>query len=132
VPKREGALRRGAAYVAHRADGMVLLRTRPAKGLLGGMTEVPTTAWSKDFDDTLSLGEAPKFQVTKQIKWKRAAEVVRHVFTHFPLELAVYTAELPARTPAPADTRWVKISALAGEALPTLMRKVIAHALPSE
>jgi hypothetical protein len=28
--------------------------------------------------------------------------------------------------------RWVKISALAGEALPTLMRKVIAHALPSE
>src|SRR5580658_3997607 len=117
APKREGALRRGAAYVAHRADGMVLVRTRPAKGLLGGMTEVPTTAWSKDFDDTLSLGEAPKFQVTKQIKWKRAAGVVRHVFTHFPLELAIYTAELPVRTLAPTDTRWVKISALAGEAL---------------
>jgi A/G-specific adenine glycosylase len=111
---------------------MVLLRTRPAKGLLGGMTEVPTTAWSKDFDDTLSLGDAPKFQVTKQIKWKRGAGVVRHVFTHFPLELTVYTAELPPRTPAPPDMRWVKISALAGEALPTLMRKVIAHALPSE
>jgi A/G-specific adenine glycosylase len=132
VPKREGALRRGAAYVAHRADGMVLVRTRPAKGLLGGMTEVPTTAWSKDFDDTQSHDDAPKFQVTKQIKWKRVAGIVRHVFTHFPLELAVYTAELPARTPAPADTRWVKISALSGEALPTLMRKVIAHALLSE
>jgi A/G-specific adenine glycosylase len=52
APKREGALRRGAAFVARRADGMVLVRTRPAKGLLGGMTEVPTTAWSKDFDDT--------------------------------------------------------------------------------
>jgi A/G-specific adenine glycosylase len=137
APKREGTLRRGAAYIARRADGMVLLRTRPAKGLLGGMTEVPTTAWSKDFDDTQlhdtqSHGDAPKFEVTKQIKWKRAAGVVRHVFTHFPLELAVYTAELAARTPAPADTRWVKISALSGEALPTLMRKVIAHALPSE
>jgi A/G-specific adenine glycosylase len=132
VPKREGALRRGAAYVARRADGMVLVRTRPAKGLLGGMTEVPTTAWSKDFDDTLSLGDAPKFRVTKQIKWKRVPGIVRHVFTHFPLELTVYTAGLPARAPAPADARWVKISALAGEALPTLMRKVIAHALPSE
>jgi A/G-specific adenine glycosylase len=140
VPKREGTLRQGAAFVARRADGMVLVRTRPAKGLLGGMTEVPTTAWSKDdtqshdtqSQDTRSHGDAPKFRVTKQIKWKRVAGVVRHVFTHFPLELAVYTAELPPRTPAPADTRWVKISALAGEALPTLMRKVIAHALPSK
>ena len=49
--KREGALRRGAAFVVRRADDRVLLRTRPAKGLLGGMTEVPTTEWSKDFAD---------------------------------------------------------------------------------
>ena len=46
TPKREGALRRGAAFVARRADGFVLVRTRPAKGLLGGMTEVPTTEWA--------------------------------------------------------------------------------------
>jgi A/G-specific adenine glycosylase len=44
VPKREGDLRRGAAFVARRADGFILMRTRPEKGLLGGMTEVPTTA----------------------------------------------------------------------------------------
>ncbi len=49
--KREGALRRGAAFVVRRADDRLLLRTRPAKGLLGGMTEVPTTEWSKDFAD---------------------------------------------------------------------------------
>jgi A/G-specific adenine glycosylase len=30
--------------------------------------------------------------------------------------------------PAPEGTRWVALSALADEALPTLMRKVIAHA----
>src|SRR5471032_2563473 len=39
APKREGTLRRGAAYVALRADRRVLLRTRPEKGLLGAMTE---------------------------------------------------------------------------------------------
>ena len=49
LPKREGALRRGAAFVAQRADGFVLVRTRPAKGLLGAMTEVPTTQWLHRF-----------------------------------------------------------------------------------
>ena len=49
--KKTGALRRGAAFVAVRADGFLLVRTRPEKGLLGGMTEVPTTDWHRDFDD---------------------------------------------------------------------------------
>ena len=50
APKREGKLRRGAAFVALRADGRVLLRTRPEKGLLGAMTEVPGSDWAHDFD----------------------------------------------------------------------------------
>jgi A/G-specific adenine glycosylase len=58
--------------------------------------------------------------------------VVRHVFTHFPLELTVYAADLPASASAPQGARWVKISELAGEALPSLMRKVAAHALPAD
>jgi A/G-specific adenine glycosylase len=58
--------------------------------------------------------------------------MVRHVFTHFPLELTVYVSDVAARTSAPQGTRWVKISDLGGEALPSLMRKVIGHALPSE
>ena len=42
APKKEGRLRRGAAFVVVRADGHVLVRSRAPKGLLGGMTEVPT------------------------------------------------------------------------------------------
>ena len=72
VPKREGALRRGAAFVARRADGFVLLRTRPEKGLLGGMTEVPTTEWTKDFDESVALKSAPRFASRK------VAEVAAH------------------------------------------------------
>src|SRR5580700_5544440 len=133
TPKREGTLRRGAAFVARRADGMVLLRTRPAKGLLGAMTEVPTTQWRHDFDEGEAREGAPRFASTKmqkRIAWRKVAGVVRHVFTHFPLELSVYTADVPARTPAPAGTRWVALASLAGEALPSVMRKVVAHALP--
>jgi A/G-specific adenine glycosylase len=132
VPKREGALRRGAAFVALRADGFVLVRTRPEKGLLGGMTEVPTTEWTKDFNESAALGSAPRFATRKSPNWRRTVGIVRHVFTHFPLELTVYAADVPARTLAPKDTRWIAISDLAGEALPSLMRKVLAHALTSD
>jgi A/G-specific adenine glycosylase len=133
TPKREGALRRGAAFVVRRADGMVLVRTRPAKGLLGAMTEVPTTQWRHDFDEDKARTGAPRFASTKmqkRIAWRKVAGVVRHVFTHFPLELSVYAADVPARTPAPSGTRWVALASLSGEALPSVMRKVVAHALP--
>jgi A/G-specific adenine glycosylase len=164
MPKREGALRRGAAFVARRPDGYVLVRTRPPRGLLGGMTEVPTTEWSKDFDESSSLSDAPRLLSPlpggersasgkgasrvrgkrrrnsaksvpplptgeSEIFWRRLAGMVRHVFTHFPLELAVYLAEVPANASAPTGMRWIAIAELGGEALPSLMRKVLAHAL---
>jgi len=135
VPKREGDLRRGAAFVACRADGFILMRTRPEKGLLGGMTEVPTTAWSKDFEENGVVDQAPLFAGAtsrKKIAWRRVAGIVRHVFTHFPLELSVYVAEVPAKTSAPKGARWIAIKHLPGEALPSLMRKVVAHALPAD
>jgi A/G-specific adenine glycosylase len=131
MPKRFRAGRRNAK----RTDDFILVRTRPAKGLLGGMTEVPTTAWSKEFEESQALDDAPVFsraQSRKPLAWRRIAGMVRHVFTHFPLELSVYLADVPASTPAPEGTRWVRISALADEALPSLMRKVVAHALPSD
>ena len=40
APKKTGKLRRGAAFIVTRGDEL-LVRTRPEKGLLGGMTEVP-------------------------------------------------------------------------------------------
>jgi len=62
-------------------------------------------------------------------RWRRKAGVVTHVFTHFPLELVVYTTSVPACTRAPADMRWAPIATLGDEALPNVMRKVIAHGL---
>jgi A/G-specific adenine glycosylase len=128
IPKREGVLRRGAAFVARRADGFVLLRRRPAKGLLGGMTETPTTEWTVDFGEQNARRAAPRLS-SKGIRWRRLSGVVRHVFTHFPLELTVYAVNVPAHTAAPKGARWVKISELGQEALPSLMRKVLAHVL---
>jgi A/G-specific adenine glycosylase len=130
TPKRDGDLRRGAAFVACRADARVLLRTRPAQGLLGGMAEVPTTAWTADFDAATALGAAPRFKPPHRSRaWRKINGVVRHIFTHFPLELTVYRTEVPLAAKAPPGMRWVAIADLAQEALPSLMRKVVAHAL---
>jgi A/G-specific adenine glycosylase len=124
--KKAGALRRGAAFVVVRGDEL-LVRTRPAKGLLGGMTEVPGSEWCVGQEDAVALEQAPALKGIR--RWHRKAGVVTHVFTHFPLELVVYTERLGGGARAPKDMRWVPIATLADEALPNVMRKVIAHGL---
>lgn len=126
APKKTGKLRRGAAFVVTRGDEL-LVRSRPEKGLLGGMTEVPGSDWRAAQDDETALEQAP--QLGGVTRWHRRLGVVTHVFTHFPLELVVYTAQVPARARAPRGMRWVPIATLDGEALPNVMRKVIAHGL---
>jgi A/G-specific adenine glycosylase len=130
APKAEGRLRRGVALWVTRGDD-VLVRTRAARGLLGGMTEMPGSDWSADFDEAAACEQALALLPQSTIGWRRLPGGVTHTFTHFPLELAVYAGDLPAGTPAPAGMRWVARDALAGEALPSLMRKVVAHAVQS-
>jgi len=126
APKKSGTLRRGAAFVITRGEEL-LVRSRPEKGLLGGMTEVPGSDWLAGQDDKAARGQAPALNGVA--RWHRTEGVVTHVFTHFPLELVVYTAQVAAGTRAPKGMRWVPIATLADEALPNVMRKVIAHGL---
>jgi A/G-specific adenine glycosylase len=126
APKKTGTLRRGAAFIVTRGDEL-LVRTRAEKGLLGGMTEVPGSDWLAGQDDKVALKQAPALKDVA--RWHRKAGVVSHVFTHFPLELVVYTAKAAARTRAPEGMRWVPVATLADEALPNVMRKAIAHGL---
>ncbi len=130
--KAEKPSRRGAAFFALRSDGAVLLRKRPDRGLLAGMMEVPTTIWNQGgAGDDDPMAAAPV-----RARWALLNGAVRHTFTHFHLELAVYWAMVQTNArvlphAAPERCRWVKRRALHGEALPSLMRKVVAHALES-
>ncbi len=58
APKKTGELRLGAAFVVRRGDEL-LVRSRPEKGLLGGMTEVPGSQWLVAQDDKAALKQAP-------------------------------------------------------------------------
>lgn len=126
APKKTGALRRGAAFVVTRGDEL-LVRTRPTKGLLGGMLEVPGSDWLVAHDETIARAQAPALKNLS--RWRRKTGTVTHVFTHFPLELSVYVGKVPTQTQAPHGMRWVDIATLDDEALPNVMRKVIAHGL---
>ncbi len=121
-PKAEKPTRRGVAFWAVRPDGAVLLRRRPEKGLLGGMIEVPSTDWRVEpWTDAEALAAAPV-----PARWRALAGTVRHTFTHFHLELIVRTGSV--RAGHTAGGLWVLPEALGEQALPTLMKKVIAHA----
>ena len=50
------------------------------------------------------------------------------MFTHFTLELRVFTGEVACGCSAPDGHRWVADDRLDDEALPTLMRKIMAAA----
>ncbi|WP_336485588.1 A/G-specific adenine glycosylase [Methylobacterium nigriterrae] len=120
----KGTLRRGAAFVVLRSgDEAVLLRTRPAGGLLGAMAEPPMSSWEPDYDSAQALLDAPI-----DARWKRLPGLVRHGFTHFPLELTVFQARVGLGTAAPAGMRFTPRRDLDEEPLPGLMKKILAHA----
>jgi A/G-specific adenine glycosylase len=124
APKRTKPVRYGTVFWIERGDGAVLLRRRPEHGLLGGMMEVPSTDWLTEPADAIAA--APL-----QAEWRKLSRRVEHGFTHFHLILdiwharAIHTGEILAA----GDYRWVPPGGLAGEALPSLMRKVVVAVL---
>ncbi len=117
--KPERPARYGVAFWLTRGDGAVLLRRRPEKGLLGGMTEIPSTPWRSE---PWTLDEAVKI-APATAEWAPLPGRVRHGFTHFRLELAIVAGN------GEADGLWSRVDRLSEHALPTLMKKVARHAV---
>jgi len=121
--KPERPLRRGVVFWAMRADGAVLLRRRPDKGLLGGMIEVPSTEW---IAAPIDLDQARR-AAPLRAPWRVLDGLVSHGFTHFQLELTVLAAKV--RLGDPKLGIWCPLDRIGEQALPTLFRKVVRHAL---
>ena len=122
--------RHGIAFLVLREDGSVLLRQRPESGLLGGMLEVPSSSWG---DSPLARREALRAAPVTTSWWAVPGNVV-HVFTHFRLEMTVYRALVPVDASftlwaEQERCRWVNRRDLDTQALPSVMKKIIAHGL---
>jgi len=118
--KRARPERRGIAWwVEH--DGAVWLVRRPERGLLGGMLGVPTGPWREGAPDA---GEPlPGL-------WSPLPQRVRHVFTHFALELDILRLQASDRLPPGAIAKalgpgqWWPLDRLDEAGLPTLFARV--------
>ena len=127
APKATRPLKRGAAFVARDGAGRVLLVKRAAKGLLGAMLQPPLGPWTDEFPS----GTEALLQAPFRAPWRKRMGIVRHGFTHFELEIEVYATDVAAHPKfAGQEARWV--GELGAVALPTVMRKIVEHALKTE
>jgi A/G-specific adenine glycosylase len=128
--KPERPQRVGLAFLALREDAHVLLRRRPEAGLLGGMLELPSTDWAETLPPVNeALRAAPV-----RADWWAVPGSVTHTFTHFRLDMLVYRAIVPGDATLtfwadPQRCQWVARRDLDRAALPSVMRKLIAHGL---
>ena len=106
MEKRVRPLKHGVAYWIERDEYVWLVR-RSAKGMLGGMAALPGSDWIESPSNTVNPIGA-----------------VRHVFTHFALEL-----QLVQRPDPVGEGWWQPVARLDEAGLPTLYRKVAELAL---
>ena len=119
VAKKPKPTRTGRAFWIEREGAVWLVRRAPA-GMLGGMRALPDDGWSarRDGSDDAPLPG----------RW-RAGGVVRHVFTHFTLDLhlSVYSGEDCGRLAGGGE--WWPLAELDKAGLPTLFAKAAGLAL---
>lgn len=115
--------RSALAFLLRLPDGAVLFSRRPQNGLLGGMHEVPSSPWQEGFEIEVALRHAPV-----SADWHLQTGQVRHVFTHFELELTIATADAPDASAIPNGSFWCHPAEFDRLALPTVMRKVLKMA----
>ena len=124
APKPEKPTRHGLVFWLE-AEGHVLLRRRPPKGLLGGLPELPTSDWTAT---PVGSGWHLMDQAPLEADWVLVPGGVRHTFTHFHLELSVARVVLPRRI-NPEAGFWHPVSGIEEAGLPTVMAKAARHAL---
>lgn len=117
--------RHAVAFYVEAPDGRILLRRRVESGLLGGMIEIPTTPWQ---GDPWEPGDAIRHCPISARSFQKIDGHITHVFTHFSLDVAVFSIRLSETPPMTDGLIWADGPAIKQLALPSLMKKIRAYA----
>jgi A/G-specific adenine glycosylase len=113
--------RRRIAMLVVVSRGEVLVQKRPASGIWGGLWSLPEFA--TDADPQAAL--APFGITAARVE---ALAPFEHAFTHFTLEVEPWRIEVASAKPFAAErgATWLPLGDLAGAALPSPVRKLLA------
>jgi A/G-specific adenine glycosylase len=110
LKKTEKKKKNGAVFILTDEKNNIFIRTRPGRGLLSGLWELP---WTED-------GSFPF-----ETNWQKLPHTVRHIFTHIDLTLEFFASS----TPVPEEFRqtgiFVHPEELTAYAFPALIKKVL-------
>jgi A/G-specific adenine glycosylase len=130
----------GEVYIISNDNGEVLIETRPDKGLLAGMNGLPTSAWVKDKLSAASFRRRPESSaildvldpglrrddnITEKIVKPQHIGKVRHVFTHFSLELMVVKLNFNKDIQMPDNHKFYSLKEIETMGFPTVFQKCL-------
>lgn len=112
--------------------GRILIDKRPPEGLLGGLWEFPGGKKEPGESFEQALEREVREELGIEVEVKNRIAVVDHAYTHFEVQLHVYTCSYVSGEPqclGCTDIKWVYPSQLERYAFPTANKKIFPHLL---
>ena len=110
------------AYVIVNEKNEILVRSRPNKGMLASMLEVPNDSWVKNKKSLITD------QDIKQIKIKlKSKGSLEYSFSHFDLETEIFYGNV--KKAKLSNSNWIKKSTYSNSRMPTVMKKIVEKAV---
>jgi len=119
-PRKAAPERSTRLLLARNPQGEILLETRPASGIWGGLCvppEIPEALEAEAFAQSLGL---------RVIEAPRVLAPMRHVFTHFKLDITPVLCEVSSQAVQDPRWTWAGPQAWARTGLPAPVRRILA------
>jgi A/G-specific adenine glycosylase len=116
IKKKNRPHKYGDVYWITNDKGEVLFHKRPEKGLLAGMTALPTSSWE------LKGKNVENPECLANLKYEDTKTSLNHVFTHFDLTLSLKKLSISSHLNVTNEYFWANIEGMENK-LPTVFRK---------
>ncbi|RHW33344.1 A/G-specific adenine glycosylase [Neobacillus notoginsengisoli] len=116
-----------AAAIVEDQDGRILIRRRPAEGLLANFWEFPSIEIQRPYaNDREALERFYREELGVKVAIDESLGQIQHIFSHLDWNVTVYVAQLAKPLEDKENLRLVSLPELAGFALPVPHQKMLS------